>query len=420
MLQPDEKHIWLTEGLYPEFTTFLPIGTKEAKISQESDVSVLFRMYSSGIKTNRDNWAYDFDRSALVIKIKRLIDTYNSEIDRWRRRNSDSVMVDDFVTYDDTKIKWSESLKSDLQRAHYADFSEHKIRVALYRPFCKQWLFFDRSLNERVYQLPQCFHTLNTNTENTLICVAGIGDRKGFGCLAVNAIPSLDLAFEKAQCFPYYTYSEDGSNRRENITDWALAQFQAQYGAEISKRDIFHYVYAMLHHPQYRERYSENLKRELPRIPLLTDAGMFAACVRIGTRLMALHLQYEEAAEYNLTWLENKDVPINWRVEKMRLNPNKDTLIVNEWLTLTGIPQGCFQYKLGNRSALEWVIDQYQVSTDTRSGITSDPNRLDEERYIVQLLGKVVTVSIETVYLVEELAQAVQQEAWMGEIATIE
>ena len=222
---------------------------------------------------------------------------------------------------------------------------------------------------------------------------------------------------DPAQCFPYYTYSEDGSNRRENITDWALAQFQAQYGAEVSKHDIFHYVYAMLHHPQYRERYAENLKRELPRIPLLTDAAMFATCVRIGKQLMALHLQYEEAPEYPLTWLENKDVPINWRVEKMRLNPNKDTLIVNEWLTLTGIPPACFQYKLGNRSALEWVIDQYQVSTDTRSGITSDPNRLNDERYIVQLLGKVVTVSIETVQLVEELARAVQQEAWMGELA---
>lgn len=419
-LQPDQKHNWLTEGLHPEFTAFLPIGTKEAKLSQEPDVTVLFRMYSGGIKTNRDSWVYDFNDFALSAKIKRFIDTYNSEVDRWRRRGSDSAKVDDFVTYDDTKIKWSESLKSDLQRANYAGFSEDKIRVALFRPFCKQWLFFDRTLNERVYQLPQCFPISITQMENILICVAGIGDRKGFGCLAVNAIPSLDLAFEKAQCFPYYTYAEDGSNRRENITDWALGQFQERYGTGISKWDIFHYVYGMLHHPQYRERYAENLKRELPRIPLLKDAEMFATCVHIGKQLMELHLHYEEAREYPLTWVENKDVPINWRVEKMRLTASKDTLVVNEWLTLTGIPQACFQYKLGNRSALEWVIDQYQVSTDARSGITSDPNRMDDERYIVRLVGKVVTVSVETVKLVEELASEVRQEDWMGDVVGVE
>ena len=132
---------------------------------------------------------------------------------------------------------------------------------------------------------------------------------------------------------------------------------------------------------------------------------------------MALHLNYEQAAEYRLQWVENRDVPVNWRVEKMRLTPNKDALVVNDWLTLSGIPQECFQYRLGNRSALEWVIDQYQVSTDARSGITSDPNREDEPEYIVRLVGRVVQVSVETVKLVNELAEAITQEDWMGEIA---
>jgi len=175
-----------------------------------------------------------------------------------------------------------------------------------------------------------------------------------------------------------------------------------------------HYKKALLHHPQYRERYAENLKRDLPRIPLLATAEKFETCVRIGKQLMELHLQYEEVTEYPLKWLENKDVPINWRVEKMKLTPGKDTVVVNEWLTLAGIPQECFQYRLGNRSALEWVIDQYQV-TDARSGIVSDPNREDDEQYIVRLVGKVVTVSVKTVKLVGELAQAVKQEDWMGE-----
>jgi predicted helicase len=188
----------------------------------------------------------------------------------------------------------------------------------------------------------------------------------------------------------------------------------------VNKWDIFHYVYAMLHHPVYRERYAENLKHDLPRIPLLASQAAFEICIRIGKRLIELHLNYEEAQEYSLHWLENKDVPVNWRVDKMRLSPDKTTLRVNDWLTLKDIPQACFQYRLGNRSALEWVIDQYQVSTDARSGIVSDPNREDDEQYIVHLIGKVITVSVETVKLVEELAQQVKQEEWMKEQMSIE
>lgn len=141
----------------------------------------------------------------------------------------------------------------------------------------------------------------------------------------------------------------------------------------------------------------------------------FDRCVHIGKQLKELHLHYEEAYEYPLQWVENCDVSVNWFVEKMRLMPGKSSLVVNEWLTLVGIPQDCFVYRLGNRSALEWVIDQCQVSTHKRCGITSDPNNLDDEQYIVRLLGKVVTVSVETVKLVEELAREVQQEEWMVE-----
>ena len=175
--------------------------------------------------------------------------------------------------------------------------------------------------------------------------------------------------------FPFYTYNEDGSNRRENITDWALAQFQAKYGTEVTKWDIFHYVYSLLHHPQYRERYAENLKRDLPHIPMLHREDAFFACVNIGKQLMDIHLNYEQAQEYPLKWVENQDVTFSWRVEKMRLTPDRTAVIVNESLTLSGIPQECFQYRLGIRSALDWVIDQYQVSEDKRSGIVSDPNQ---------------------------------------------
>jgi predicted helicase len=163
-------------------------------------------------------------------------------------------------------------------------------------------------------------------------------------------------------------------NRRENISDWALKQFQAQYGPQVTKRDIFHYIYAVLHSPQYRERYAENLKRELPPIPFVPKEA-FQSFVETGACLADPHLNYEQAREYPLQWLENKDVPFSWRVTRMQLSKDKAQIKVNESLTLAGIPAERFEYRLGNRSALEWVIDQCQISADKRSGIASDPNR---------------------------------------------
>ncbi len=414
ILEPDERYNWITKGIRREFPGFLPLGTKEAKASHTRESFVIFRTYSGGVKTNRDNWVYDFDRGQLEEKMKRFIDAYNTDVDRWRRRGHNTTSLDNFVTYDDRSIKWSEHLKLQLAGGRYISYYRQRIRHSLYRPFTKQYLYFDPMVNDRQLLQHLFLPTPESELENTIICVAGLGDRKGFGCLATNLIASFDLAFEKAQCFPYYTYAESGS-RRENITDWVLSQFQTKYGSEVTKWDIFHYVYAMLHHPQYRERYAENLKRDLPHIPLLHTKEVFLACVRIGQQLMDSHLYYEHAKEYPLKWVENQEVPFSWRVEKMRLTPDRTAVIVNESLTLSGIPQECFQSRLGNRSALDWVIDQYQVTEDKRSGIVSDPNNLDDEEYIVRLIGKVITVSIETVRLVNELAQAVRMEDWMGE-----
>ena len=410
-LKPDERYTWITEGMRPEFATFMPLGTKEAKTARITNETTIFKLYSGGVKTNRDQWAYDYYRIALVTKLRHFVETYNSEVDRWRRRGSTMSNIDNFVTYDDTKIKWSRDLKLDLQRAHYIDFAETKVCVALYRPFCKQWLFFDRIVNEEIYQIPQLFPIIDI--ENTVICLSAVGSSKPFHLIVVNCIPDIHLTGD-TQCFPYYTYAEDGSNRRENITDWSLAQFQAKYGSDVTKWDIFHYVYAMLHHPQYRERYAENLKRDLPHIPLLHNKEAFLVCVRIGKQLMDIHLNYEQAKEYPLTWIENPTFPFSWHVKRMRLTADRSAITINESLTLAGIPQECFAYRLGNRSALDWIIDQYQVSEDKRSGIVSNPNREDDEEYIVRLVGKVVTVSVETVRLVEELARDVRQEEWVG------
>ena len=297
----------------------------------------------------------------------------------------------------------------------------------------------------------------------------------------------------KFKCFPFYEYDEDGSNRRENITDWALNEFRTHYSdPNITKWDIFHYVYAVLHHPEYRERYAANLKRELPRIPfvgagassVLEGAGLqashkdgvsasstlpkagaqpqaerhkekadpsaraealgrddnsngntergaeappypnaesadanrdpstplrsaqddtqeFWSFVEAGRRLADLHVNYEQQPEYPLERVEKGQ--LNWRVEKMRLSKDKTSLVYNDFLTLKGIPPETYEYRLGNRSALEWVIDQYQVSTDKRSGIVNDPNRSDDPEYIVRLIGQVITVSLETITLVHNL-----------------
>ena len=409
-IRPDVRYTWLTEGLHAEFETFIPMGTKEGKAAKSEAMDVIFKTYSLGINTNRDAWVYNFNRNGLMQNMRLTIDTYNVEVDRWKRRGDQSENLDAFVLSDDKKIKWSSALKQKLKSGQIAEFADTKIRQSLYRPFTKSNLFFDRVMNHRVHVFPAMFPTAATETENRVICVAGIGDRKGFGCLTTNVIPSIDLAFEKTQCFPFYTYDEDGTNRRENITDWALERFRAHYRDEvITKWDIFHYVYALLHHPDYRERYQANLKRDLPRLLYAPDFWEFA---KAGQRLGEIHIGYEAVPEYQLTFIENREVPLDWRVEKMKLSKDKTQprsyrdskqLVYNDFLTLDGIPAKAFDYRLGNRSALEWVINQYCVKTDKRSGIVNDPNRADDPQYIVKLIGKVISVSLETVEIVEGL-----------------
>jgi predicted helicase len=418
-LHPDERHTWLTEGLHSEFTTFLPVGSREVKASRVEEVGgmntkTIFKTYSRGAETTRDNWMYDFDRGKLAAKVKSMIETYNAELSRWIRAGSPKT-IDDFVLADETRIKWSSRLKECLLRKMEATFQNSAIRNAFYRPFTHKFLYFDNIMTHRQGVFPNIFPIPTTERENRVICMNGTGAIKPFHCLVVNGIPDLNFYADPVQCFPFYTYTEDGNNRRENITDWALSQFQAKYSLELTKWDIFHYVYSLLNHPQYLERYAENLKRDLPHIPLLHRIEAFLVCVNIGKQLMDVHLNYEQAEEYQLKWIENRDVPFSWRVEKMRLTLDKTAVIFNESLTLLGIPQECFQYRLGNRSALDWVIDQYQVSVDKRSGIVSDPNREDDPEYIVRLVGRVVTVSVETVKLVEELEREVKLEDWMGE-----
>ena len=293
--------------------------------------------------------------------------------------------------------------KQDLKRGEILDFSQDKVRTALYRPFIKSNLYFDRMMNQRVYVFPSIFPTPETEAENCVICVGGYG-RKEFAVLMSKSIPDLNFYADPQQSFPFYTYDEAGGNRRENITDWALEQFRAHYGDDsIGKWDIFHYVYGLLHHPEYRERYQANLKRDLPCLPYTPDFWGFA---KAGKRLGEIHVGYEDVEEYRLEKVETPDTPLDWRVEKMKLSRDRTQIKYNDFLTLDGIPEKVFDYQLGNRSALEWVIDRYRIKTDEkRSGIVNDPNREDDEEYIVRLVGKVIAVSLETVEIVEELPE---------------
>ena len=400
-ITPDKKHTWLTEGLHDEFDTlFIAMGSKEAKASKGKAVDTIFKTYSRGVMTCRDVWVYNFNRNALIENMRRTIDTYDEQVFKWQHRKNRDAKVDDFVIYDDHRISWSEGLKQGLRSGRLVEFSDGNVRRSLYRPFTQSNLFFARGLTERVYVFPSIFPTLATEAENRVICVSGLGSNKPFHCLMVSAIPCLDL-LEKTQCFSFYTYDEDGADRRENITDWLLNQFRTHYRDDsIGKWDIFHYVYAVLHHSDYRERYQANLKRELPRIPFAPNFRWFS---KAGERLAEFHIGYEKEPGYMLTMVENPDKPLDWRVEKMRLSKDKTQIRYNDFLTLDNIPLEAFEYRLGNRSALEWVIDQYRVKTDKRSGIVNDPNRDDDPEYIVRLIKQVITVSLETVKIVKSL-----------------
>jgi len=396
-LAPNAKNAWLTEGLEGDFETFLPMGTKDAKRSFSPDIQTVFRSYGRGVATCRDDTVYDFNRDKLTDDVKQFIEIYNSEVERWKASDQKTI-IDDFVDY--SEIKWSRDLKLDLQRGRKATFKEENIRLSHYRPFCKKWLYLDRILNEEVYAQPSYFPL--SDSENRVIWVK-VGREIPFFALMTDCIPDL-LPQGGSQCFPFYTYSPDGETRTENITSHALKLFQEKYGDAVSKWDVFHYVYALLHLPTYRARYAENLRRDLPHLPLL-DAD-FAAFSRIGRELGELHVGFESAPtllDLRLIETRGANEPLSFRVEAMKWNKDKSVLVLNKTLSLGGFSPALFDYKLGNRSALDWLVESFRVKTDARSGLSSDPNHPDEPRYILDLVRRVAFVAQKTRELVAEL-----------------
>jgi predicted helicase len=402
-LKPDERHTWLHDEEGVGFAQLLAIGSKEAKSLDSLDAQAIFRTFSNGVKSNNDDLVYDFDAPRLTKRVKKMVEAYHAEMDRWRRAKKPENL-EEFLRVDPKVCKWIRHTKRNLLRETEVEFDAAKIRTTLYRPFTRRSYFFERVFNEDIYQFPDFFPNAKTSAENRVLCVTDAGSEKPFMALVSTDISDLHLVGGGAssQCFPLYTYDADGGHRRDNVTDWALEQFKVQYPkTKVTKKDIFHYVYAVLHHPAYREKYAANLRRELPRIPFAPD---FAAFAKAGEKLAALHTGYETQKEFKLKRVETGKKP-DWRVEKMKLSKDKTALIYNDWLTLEGIPEAAHSYRLGNRSALDWIIDQYQVerSKENPDEILSDPNRPDDEEYIVRLIGQVVTVSVETMKLVQSL-----------------
>ena len=396
----DAKHTWLTEGLHAEFETFIPMGSKETKNTKGGEV--IFILYSLGVATNRDILAYAFDLELLQKRVDTFIEIYNTTVDR-KKRHSPTTSIESFIDTTDSRIKWTRQVKASLKKLELSIYEDTHFRTSLYRPFCQKYLYFDNFWNEERYQQHRIFPTPETEAENRVICVPSKGGRADFWCCLTNVIPNLTItSIDGSQCFPFYTYNEDGTNRQENITDWALSEFRTYYNDDtITKWDIFHYTYALLHQPDYREKYEMNLKRDLPHIPFTEDFYGFAEA---GAALADLHINYESVPKFDgLAYIETPGMKVDWRVEKMGLSRDKMQLKYNDFLTIDGIPAGVYDYKLGNRSALEWIVDQYRVKVDRRSGIVSDPNRDSEPRYVVDLIARVITVSLKTVEIVNSL-----------------
>jgi predicted helicase len=356
VLAPGPQHIWLEPSHADEYRTLLPMGD-------------MFDIRTLGLNTNRDEVVYDFDVVKLDNRIREFIAQYNGEVDRHKR--------DKKAAFSDS-LKWSSRLKECLSRGQQAMFEESKIRIATYRPYCKRWVFFDGVLNQRTFQWPRI--------KGSVICLTDVASEKPFMALMCDTIVDLHLVGAGAgtKCFPL-----------SHLNSPVLAQFRQYYSNDsITKDDLFHYIYAVLHHPEYRARYAANLKRELPRIPF---APGFTTFVTAGRELARLHVEYESLEPWPLQFVEDKHVPYSERVTKMKLSPDRQSLWINESLTLVGIPAEVFEYRLGARSALEWVIDQYQIKGE------SDPNREDDPGYIVRLVGQVVRVSVATVEMVKSL-----------------
>ncbi|MEP3465365.1 MAG: type ISP restriction/modification enzyme, partial [Parasphingorhabdus sp.] len=427
-ITPDENNDWLDQ-VDRSFNKFIEIGSK-AKDAEQT----VFATYSLGVASGRDAWVYNSAQSKVANNIEASIEFYNSERERLRGEKPESRA--DLASLDDKKISWNRNAFQDLEKDKPYEFHPERVFTSVYRPFTPQWMYFERQFNAMIYQMHRIFPT--PETDNLVLQVSGIGARN-MTALMSKGVPCLDNV-EKGQCFPLYLYEESkpddglfaadstetGLTRRDAITDDGLAHFQVAYpGHEISKEDLFYYIYGLLHSPGYRTRFKNNLAKQLPRIPAVKSFDDFAAFRDAGRALGDLHVNFESADPYMVTFKEGdhrlipeaQEDPVafyrvkhtnKWKWGGKGKEKDLTTVIYNDNITMQNIPLEAYDYVVNGKPALEWVMERQIVKTDKKSGIVNDANDYANETvgnpmYPLELFQRVITVSLETMQIVRGL-----------------
>lgn len=433
-IQPDKYNDWLNQR-DDSFYNHIAMGDKKDKTSID-----IFENYSQGVLSSRDAWIYNLSKQKLEINVKNTIDFYNQELERYQQslKQNKDITINKFINTDKTKIAWSGALKKDLKNNKKSLFKKTNIVQSLYRPFTKQYCYFNRQWNERVYQMPKIFPEIGIT--NLVIGLNGRGSRKGFNCLISNVITDNQL-LENGQCFPLKLYAPilgeqsdekigmfgDSDNIveadsgqkykvKDGITDEGLKHFTDYYqDTKISKEDLFYYIYGLLHSPDYKKRFANNLVKDLPRIPQVKDIADFWTFSKSGRKLADLHINYENKEPYAVSYKDGNMtiemmVDKDFYVEKMRFanKEDKSTIIYNHNITIHDIPLEAYDYVVNGKSAIEWVMDRQRIATHPDSQIINNPNdwaneEMNNPKYPLELLLKVITISVETVGIIKKL-----------------
>ena len=407
-LQPNEHGDWLSMR-NDVFDTFIPLEP-EKKLNLNSHT--FFVQYGVGINTARDAWSYNFSKEKLSVNMARMISNYNDEVNKIKTNTSNSL------DNDPQKVSWSVNLKQDAFKLKQHKFNNKEIVISPYRPYCKQYLYFDKPFIERP-GVNSSFYP-NEILENITICISP-SQNDGLSLLISKNLTNLHFNGD-TQCFPLYFYEENNSiqkgmfdtdesskfTRRDAISDFILERAKKQYGKNVTKEDIFYYVYGFLHSKEYRVTFANDLKKMLPRLPLLDDVRDFWAFSKAGRKLADLHLNYESVTPHKEVKVTGDDGKF-YTVEKMRLpkKEEKDTIIYNSKIILSNIPANAYEYVINGKSAIEWIMERYKITPHTESGITNNPNdwaaEVGKPRYILDLLLSIINVSVQTVDIVNSL-----------------
>ncbi len=388
-ITPDSKHNWINQS-EPDFEQMLPIANRQTRFSKASDdEESMFAGYSMGVSTNRDNWVYDFDMHSLRDKALFFSDTYNEFLDT----NDESY---------DPIIKWSRDLRNEFGRDSRIVFSDANRIRSLYRPFVVKQHFADFIMNDVLTRNHYGMFGSDLRQDNRVICFQATGGRRPFAVLATDRLADLHLFFDGAQCLPLYRYSEDGELVC-NITEWGLRRFREHYGeGGITAERIFAYTYGVLHDPAYREKYAVDLLREFPRLPLYDNFDLWAD---MGQELLDLHIGFERVQPFGL---ERRDASCEAGKARLRAGKERGVIVLDERTTLAGVPSEAWEYRLGSRSALEWVLDQYKEKKPRDPTIRERFNTYrfaDHKEKVIDLLQQVCTVSVRTTEIVEQMTR---------------